>query len=87
MVKSTYVLDVETAETLDRLAGDWQTSKSEALRRLIKAAGRALAPDRVARFRRLQAAVKLRPADANAWAGAVRAERQTMGVRRAARRK
>ncbi|MEP7308273.1 MAG: hypothetical protein ABJA98_22445 [Acidobacteriota bacterium] len=33
MVKSTYVLDVETADTLDRLASTWQVSKAEALTR------------------------------------------------------
>lgn len=76
MVKSTYVLDIETAETLDRLARDWQVSKSEALRRAIRAAGTASAPDRVAILRRLQQAVKLDRAAATRWADDARAERR-----------
>jgi gamma-glutamylcysteine synthetase len=77
MVKSTYVLDVETAETLDRLAREWQVSKSEALRRAIRSAGTAAAPDGVTIFRKLQQAVHLDRAGADRWADAVRAERRT----------
>lgn len=76
MVKSTYVLDVETAEQLQRLALDWHVSKSEALRRVIRLAAVSPPPDRVAAFRKLQDSVKLSSAKATAWAASVRAERR-----------
>jgi hypothetical protein len=76
MVKSTYVLDLETAARLDRLAREWQVSKSEALRRVIRLAPSAPAPDRLAVFRQLQNEVKLNRADATSWAEAVKAERR-----------
>lgn len=77
MVKSTYVLDLETAQTLDRLASDWQVSKSEALRRAIRSAGTVAAPDGVTIVRRLQQAVQLDRAGADQWAETVRVERRT----------
>ncbi len=84
MVKSTYVLDVETADQLQRLARDWQVSKSEALRRVIRQAAVSPPPDRVSAFRKLQDAVKLNRASATSWSDAVRAERraQQPAVRR-----
>lgn len=78
MVKSTYVLDVETAARLDRLAREWQVSKSEALRRVIRATPSAGAPDRVALFRQLQSEVRLNRDTATSWADEVRAERHTV---------
>ena len=74
-VKSTYVMDLETAETLNRLAGEWQVSKSEALRRAIRAAAAGAAPDRVTLFRSLQKAAGVTRAKADRWAASVRAER------------
>lgn len=82
MVKSTYVLDVETAQMLDRLAKDWQVSKSEALRRAIRSAAAAGAPDGVTLLRRLQQAVKLDRVSADKWAESVRAERRATAPRR-----
>ena len=38
MVKTTYSLDVETIRTLDDLARRWNVSRSQALRRAIRAA-------------------------------------------------
>lgn len=87
MVKSTYVLDVETAETLDRLAREWQVSKSEALRRVIKSAGNATAPDRVEAFRRLQRAMALKRPEADAWAKSARTERRAVDGRVGRRRR
>lgn len=83
MVKSTYVLDVETAQTLDRLARSWQVSKSEALRRAIRAAGAesGAGEHRVTVFRSLQKAAGLSRATASRWAGAVRAERRAASGR------
>ena len=44
-VRSTFALDVETADSLDRLAKGWQVSKSEALRRAVNAAAVVEAAD------------------------------------------
>jgi hypothetical protein len=76
MVKSTYVLDLETAATLDRLARDWRVSKSEVLRRAIRSAAAAATPDRVEVLRRLQRAVKAERTDLDRWAETVHAERR-----------
>jgi hypothetical protein len=86
VVKSTYVLDVETAQTLERLAKDWQVSKSEALRRLIRSAATTAVPDRVAVLRRLQESVKLSRSTAERWVEAARSERRSSGRRTTARR-
>lgn len=77
MVKSTYVLDVETAAHLDRLAKEWQVSKSEALRRVIRLAPTPTAPDRLAVFRELQREVRVSRQQATTWSNAVKAERRT----------
>jgi Ribbon-helix-helix protein, copG family len=74
-VKSTYVMDLETAETLDRLAREWQVSKSEALRRAIRSAAAGDPPDRVTREK------------AERWVASVRAERAGIPRRRSARRR
>ena len=87
MVKSTYVLDVETAKTLDRLAGEWRVSKSEALRRLINSAGTPTATDRVGQFRELQKLANLSHADAARWTADVRAERRALGPQREGKRR
>ena len=76
MVKSTYVLDVESADALGRLARDWQVSKSEVLRRVLKHAVAGPAPDRVALFRQMQKAAGVSGAKADRWVAAVRAERR-----------
>lgn len=76
MVKSTYVLDPDTAGQLDRLAREWHVSTSEALRRVIRSAAATSAPDTVSIFRQLQHSVTVNRAEATAWAGAVRAERK-----------
>jgi hypothetical protein len=81
MVKSTYVLDVETAQSLERLAKDWRVSKSEALRRVIRSAAAPPAPDRVAVLRQLQKAVALGRVEAAAWESRQRAERRATGGR------
>jgi hypothetical protein len=87
MVKSTYVLDVDTAKTLDRLARDWQVSKSEALRRLINSAGAPTADDRVSQFRELQKLAGVSRADVTTWTQRVRDERQSLGRRRDGKRR
>ena len=87
VVKSTYVLDLETAESLNRLARDWQVSKSEALRRVIRSAATAYAPDRVVAFRQLQKAVALDRAAANTWVRKQRGERRATSDRAASARR
>lgn len=81
-VKSTFVLDLESAEALERLARDWEVSKSAALRRaILVAATQGATIDRVALFRRLQRAAALSPGAARRWAGKARAERRATGRR------
>src|SRR5215813_3848270 len=45
VVRSTYALDVETVRALERIAQAWRTSKSEALRRVIRAAAGEAVPE------------------------------------------
>jgi hypothetical protein len=89
-VKTTYALDVETVRALENLARRWSVSKSEALRRAIRASSvqaptEALTPtqalDRVQRSQGLTA-----PAAAR-WAAAARAERRDGSRRREVRRR
>jgi hypothetical protein len=86
MIKSTYVLDLESAEALEQLATSWQVSKSEALRRVLKEAVAAPAVDRMAAFRRLQQAAGLSKSAATRWSAEVGAERRAAGPRTRARR-
>jgi Ribbon-helix-helix protein, copG family len=86
-VKSTYVMDLETAETLDRLAREWQVSKSEALRRAIRSAAAGDAPDRVTLFHNLQQSAGVTREKAARWVASVRAERAGIPRRRSARRR
>jgi hypothetical protein len=76
MIKSTYVLDLESAEALERLAREWDVSKSEALRRVLKGAVVAPRANRVAVFRQMQQAAGLSRAQADRWSASVRAERR-----------
>ncbi len=76
-IKATYSLDVDTVRMLERAAERWGVSKSEALRRAIRAASES-APaksERVSVLARLQDAAAISPARAAAWAREVRAER------------
>ncbi len=80
-VRSTYALDPETVGLLERLAREWAVSKSEVLRRAIRAAAERSAPDdraaRVAAWREIQRSVGLTRSRAGAW------ERQVVAERRA----
>ena len=64
-IRSTYALDVETVQMLDRLARQWAVSKSEALRRAIRAAAeQGMSAEREAHrfaWRQLQTGVRLTP--------------------------
>jgi hypothetical protein len=86
-VKSTYSLDLETVRALDDLARRWGVPKSEALRRVIRAAaetegGAAGGP--LAALDALQESTRLSRAKADAWVRDVRAERDaaSRGTRR-----
>ena len=78
-VKATYALDVETVQALEKMAARWEVSKSEALRRAIRAAAAAEVPrgrEGLDRLDRLQRAIALSPARAAAWVKDIRAERR-----------
>lgn len=78
-IKATYSLDVETVALLERLARRWETSKSEALRRLIRE-GAATATDKpehkVAALQRAQQSIELTDASAKGWMSEVREMRR-----------
>lgn len=77
-IKSTYSLDVETVRTLESLARRWDVSKTEVVRRAIRAAARETSPragERLAALDKLQASMKARGVDFTAWEREVRATR------------
>jgi hypothetical protein len=87
-VKTTYSLDVETVRTLEDLARRWNVSKSEALRRAIRASsGRAATEELtpVEALDRVQRSLGLTPQSAGRWAAAARRERQERSRRHEAR--
>jgi len=87
-IKTTYALDVETVRTLEDLARRWNVSKSEALRRAIRASSsqaptEGLTP--VEALDRLQRSLGLTPRSAGRWAAAARRERQERSWKRETR--
>lgn len=86
VVKTTYALDLETIRALDELARRWDVSKSEALRRAIRASAspsQAVKPTEPLRaLDRLQKAMRLAPTEAARWSASVRAERRVGATRR-----
>jgi hypothetical protein len=83
-IKSTYALDVETVRALERMAQRWKVSKSEALRRAIRAAageGSAETNDALQALDRLQRSLALTPARARTWARKTRTERRAWSGR------
>jgi len=84
IVKATYSLDVSTVKTLERMAKRWVVSKSEALRRAIRAAAANDSPDggkQLARLDELQRKLALDPAKASRWVREVKAERAARSPR------
>ena len=83
-VKTTYALDVETVRTLEDLARRWNVSKSEALRRAIRASS-VQAPEEelspIQALDRLQRRLGLTPRGAARWAAAARAERKQSSLK------
>jgi Arc/MetJ-type ribon-helix-helix transcriptional regulator len=82
-IKSTYSLDPETVEMIERMAARWGTSRSDVLRRVVRAA--AEAPDEdadraLAALNRLQRAARLSATRADGWVRRVRSERKASRV-------
>lgn len=90
-IKTTYSLDVETVEALARVAREWNVSKSEALRRAIRAAaetsGDVVVEEKLAAWRKLQKSVALTAAKADAWTREVRDERRASSTAREPKRR
>ncbi len=83
MIKTTYSLDVDSVRALEEMANRWQVSKSEALRRAIRAASAALPSENdlaSEALDRLQDSLALAPDAANRWVDDVRAERRAVGT-------
>jgi hypothetical protein len=83
-VRSTYVMDVDTMQALERIARRWRVSKSEALRRAIRAAAASSSssgPPALRALDELQRSLRLTPARARAWASRARAERRAASAR------
>jgi hypothetical protein len=82
-IKATYSLDAETVRLLERLARQWDVSKSEALRRAIRAsAAEPRANAATAALDRLQQSLGMTEAVAAGWARHARAERRASAKRR-----
>lgn len=78
MIKATYSFDAETVRLLEEMSRRWGVSKSEAVRRAIRAAAvrSGQEHDPVGVLRHLQAAAALNGKAASSWARSVRAERR-----------
>lgn len=78
-VRSTFALDPETVDSLDRLAQHWEVSKSEVLRRIVRVAAvveeKDAASDALAALDELQDTLGLDEDTAEAWIRQIRAER------------
>jgi hypothetical protein len=84
-IRTTYALDAETVEALERMAGRWRVSKSEALRRAIRAAAASDprgSTEAVRALEELQRSVALTRRRAETWARRSRAERRSASARR-----
>jgi hypothetical protein len=83
-IRSTYVMDIETMRALERISRRWKVSKSEALRRAIRAAVErppSEARDTLRALDELQRSLKLTPARARDWARTARTERRAASAR------
>jgi hypothetical protein len=83
-IKSTYSMDVETVQTLEQLARRWKVSKSEALRRAIRAAASRDLPvgaDGTDALDELQRSLGMSAAAARRWETDARSERRASSGR------
>jgi predicted transcriptional regulator len=78
-VRSTFALDPETVDSLDRLARLWEVSKSEALRRIVNTASVVeeidAASDALAALDELERLLGLDEDKAEVWIRRIREER------------
>jgi Ribbon-helix-helix protein, copG family len=78
-VRSTFALDPETVDSLDRLARLWEVSKSEALRRIVNTASVVeeidAASDALAALDEVQRLLGLDEDKAEVWIRRIREER------------
>lgn len=84
-IKATYSLDVDTVRALERLAKQWDTSKSDALRRAIRLAARserAMVAESSDALDRWQESLGLTAAAAAGWARHSLAERRSSSRKR-----
>jgi hypothetical protein len=85
-IKTTYSLDVETVRTLEQMARRWNVSKSEALRRAIRAAAAEGLPgegrEAISALDELQRSLGLDAEESVRWEKAARIERQASSRRR-----
>ena len=87
-IKSTYALDPDTVRTLDNIARRWKVSKSEALRRAIRAVAGSVPEqghDALQALDDLQNALGVTATTTRAWVQAARAERRVSSRRCEAR--
>jgi hypothetical protein len=79
-VRSTFALDRETVDSLDRLARRWDVSKSEALRRVVNVASAVedidASSDALHALDELQRILGLDEERAEAWIRRIRHERE-----------
>ena len=83
-IKSTYSLDPETVRALQDMARRWGVSKSEALRRAVRAAAAENRGDEseiLKALDELQRSMALTRAEAQRWTSRVRAERRASSAR------
>jgi hypothetical protein len=88
-IRTTYALDAGTVKALENMAQRWGVSKSEALRRAIRAAARqpsAQGTEALAALTELQRSVALSAGGARVWQRRVRSERQASARRLEGRR-
>jgi Arc/MetJ-type ribon-helix-helix transcriptional regulator len=88
VIRTTYALDEQTVRRLEGLAHQWNVSKSEALRRAIRAADSTstTSDDRLKALDELQASMQLAKGRADAWVRKVRTERRRGTARRLPKR-
>ena len=83
-IASAYVMDVGTAQALEKIARRWKVSKSKVLRRAIHASAQQAPPESgeaLQALDQLQRSLKLTPTRARTWARAIRVERRAASVR------
>lgn len=86
-IKATIALDEETLSCPEQMARRWGVSKSEVLRRVVRAAVREASPaagNTVSALDELHSLLRLSRAKAQAWARRSRAERRSARARREA---